>query len=48
LICAGFSFLISASLACVLPEQALPSDGEPFEVEAAKVGTGPKALVEES
>ena len=44
LICAGFSFVVSASLACALPRRAVPA-GEPFE--AAKVETTPNALVEE-
>ena len=45
LICAGFSFLVSASLACALPRRAVPA-GERFK--AAKVETTPDALVEES
>jgi len=46
LICSGFLFLASASLAVALPKRLLPAAGEPFE--AAKVETGPNALLEES
>jgi MFS family permease len=44
LICAGIFFLISASLAFVLPKRALSADGEPLGVADAE--TNPKALLE--
>jgi len=47
LICAGVSFLVSASLAFVLPKRALSAAGEPLGA-VADVETSPKALLEES
>jgi MFS family permease len=46
LICAGVSFVVSASLAFVLPNRALSAADE--RLRAAEVETSPKALVEES
>jgi nitrate/nitrite transporter NarK len=47
LVCAGVSFLVSASLAFVLPKRALSAAGEQSE-SAADVETSSKALLEES
>jgi ACS family tartrate transporter-like MFS transporter len=46
LTCAGVSFVLSASLALVLPRRAISADVEPSW--AADVETNPKALLEES
>jgi ACS family tartrate transporter-like MFS transporter len=47
LICAGVSFLVSASLVFVLPKRALSAAVEPLGA-AADVETSPKTLLEES
>ncbi len=47
LICAGVSFLVSASLVSVLPKRALSAAGEPLGA-PTDVETSPKALLEES
>jgi ACS family tartrate transporter-like MFS transporter len=47
LICAGISFLVSASLAFVLPKRPLPA-GERSGAADAELETNPKALLEES
>ena len=47
LICAGISFLVSATLASVLPRRPSPA-GEQLGAAEAELGTNPRALLEES
>jgi MFS family permease len=48
LICAGISFLVSTSLAFLLPKRALPTAGERLGAADVDLETNPKALLEES
>jgi MFS transporter, ACS family, tartrate transporter len=48
LICAGVSFLVSASLALVLPKRALPAPDQPSRAVDVAFETNPNALQEES
>jgi MFS transporter, ACS family, tartrate transporter len=48
LVCAGISFLVSTSLALLLPKRAVPTDGERFGAADLDLETNPKALLEDS